>query len=137
MRHVESQFPRLGMEPVPPAVELWSPNYWTAREVPRLLTSCCSQRGWEGQPPQALLLGPHPPSTVSLLPRQLTPLPRHWAFCSRAPGNRSDSQSLRRSLNGLPPTLVATVQAAVDQERVDKLEEKVRGLREGGKWPTC
>ena len=24
-----------GIEPVPPAVEAWSPNHWTAREVPK------------------------------------------------------------------------------------------------------
>ena len=27
--------PQLGIEPVPPAVEAWSLNHWTAREVPR------------------------------------------------------------------------------------------------------
>ena len=27
-------FPRPGIEPVPPAVEVWSLNHWTAREVP-------------------------------------------------------------------------------------------------------
>ena len=26
--------PRPGIEPVPPAVEAWSPNHWTARELP-------------------------------------------------------------------------------------------------------
>ena len=26
--------PRLGMEPMPPAVEAWSLNHWTTREVP-------------------------------------------------------------------------------------------------------
>ena len=26
--------PRSGIEPVPPAVEVWSSNHWTAREVP-------------------------------------------------------------------------------------------------------
>ena len=26
--------PRPGIEPVPPAVEMWSPNHWTAREFP-------------------------------------------------------------------------------------------------------
>ena len=26
--------PRPGIEPVPPVVEAWSPNHWTAREVP-------------------------------------------------------------------------------------------------------
>ena len=26
--------PQPGMEPTPPAVEAWSVNYWTAREVP-------------------------------------------------------------------------------------------------------
>ena len=26
-----------GIKPVPPAVEVWSPNHWTAREVPRFL----------------------------------------------------------------------------------------------------
>ena len=28
--------PLLGMEPVPPPVEAWSLNHWTAREVPTL-----------------------------------------------------------------------------------------------------
>ena len=34
--HVEGGIlaPRPGIEPVPPAVEAWSPNHWTAREVP-------------------------------------------------------------------------------------------------------
>ena len=27
--------PRPRIEPVPPALEAWSPNHWTAREVPR------------------------------------------------------------------------------------------------------
>ncbi|KAM9109623.1 uncharacterized protein AAG666_022984 isoform 1-T1 [Megaptera novaeangliae] len=31
--------PRRGIEPAPPAVELWSLNYWTAREVPAFLIS--------------------------------------------------------------------------------------------------
>ena len=26
--------PQPGIEPVPPAVEAWSPNHWTTREVP-------------------------------------------------------------------------------------------------------
>ena len=30
--------PRPGIKPVPPAVEAWSPNYWTAREFPHLLS---------------------------------------------------------------------------------------------------
>ena len=29
--------PRTGIEPVPPAVEAWSLNHWTAREVQNLL----------------------------------------------------------------------------------------------------
>ena len=29
--------PQPGIEPGPPAVELWSPNHWTAREVPKIL----------------------------------------------------------------------------------------------------
>ena len=29
--------PRPGIEPVPPAVEAWSLNHWTAREVPEFL----------------------------------------------------------------------------------------------------
>ena len=29
-------FPQPGMKPVPPAMEVWSLNHWTAREVPRL-----------------------------------------------------------------------------------------------------
>ena len=29
--------PRPGIEPVPPTVEAWSPNHWTAREV----LTCC------------------------------------------------------------------------------------------------
>ena len=28
--------PRPGIEPVPPAVEAWSPNPWTAREAPEM-----------------------------------------------------------------------------------------------------
>ena len=28
--------PRPGIEPGPSAVRVWSPNHWTAREVPRL-----------------------------------------------------------------------------------------------------
>ena len=28
--------PQLGIEPMPPAVEAWSPNHWTAREFPEL-----------------------------------------------------------------------------------------------------
>ena len=28
--------PQSGIEPVPPEVEAWSPNYWTAREAPRV-----------------------------------------------------------------------------------------------------
>ena len=28
---------QLGMELVPPAVEAWSPNHWTTREVPTLM----------------------------------------------------------------------------------------------------
>ena len=27
--------PRPGIEPVHPALEAWSPNHWTAREVPK------------------------------------------------------------------------------------------------------
>ena len=30
--------PRPGIEPAPPAVEAWSPNHWTTREFPRLLS---------------------------------------------------------------------------------------------------
>ena len=29
--------PQSGIEPVPPEVEAWSPNYWTAREAPKKL----------------------------------------------------------------------------------------------------
>ena len=29
--------PQPGIEPVPPAVEAWSPNHWTAREFPCIL----------------------------------------------------------------------------------------------------
>ena len=29
--------PRPGIEPVLPAVEVWSPNYWTVREVPIMI----------------------------------------------------------------------------------------------------
>ena len=36
-------FPRPGMEPTLPALLLWSPSHWTAREVPRRLHSCGSQ----------------------------------------------------------------------------------------------
>ena len=28
--------PQPGIEPVPPAVQVWNPNHWTPREVPRL-----------------------------------------------------------------------------------------------------
>ena len=43
--------PQPGIEPVPPAVESWSPNHWTARELPILFkgkqqnsdTQCISQ----------------------------------------------------------------------------------------------
>ena len=37
-QHVESQFPnwRWNPPPPPPAVEAWSPNYWTAVEVPNV-----------------------------------------------------------------------------------------------------
>ena len=31
--------PQRGVEPVPPAVEVWSPNYWTTREFPGLVIS--------------------------------------------------------------------------------------------------
>ena len=31
--------PRPGIEPMPPAVEVWGPNHWTAREVPVLFSS--------------------------------------------------------------------------------------------------
>ena len=33
---LRSLVPRPGMEPAPPAVEVWSPNHWTARGVPVL-----------------------------------------------------------------------------------------------------
>ena len=29
--------PRLGIEPSPPALEAWSLNHWTAREIPQLV----------------------------------------------------------------------------------------------------
>ena len=28
--------PRPGIEPVPPAVEVWNPKHWTTREFPQL-----------------------------------------------------------------------------------------------------
>ena len=31
--------PQPGIEPMPPAMEAWSPNHWTAREVPRCVLS--------------------------------------------------------------------------------------------------
>ena len=34
-------FPWPGMEPIPPAVEAWRPNHWTAREFPPLLLWYC------------------------------------------------------------------------------------------------
>ena len=41
--HVGSSFPHLGIEAVPPAVEVWS-LYWTTKEVPvfLILVSICS-----------------------------------------------------------------------------------------------
>ena len=33
-RDCRSSIPQLGIEPALPAVEVWSPNYWTIREVP-------------------------------------------------------------------------------------------------------
>ena len=41
--------PRPGIEPGPPAVEAWSPNHWTAREVPGfflLMEQCPQLGGW-------------------------------------------------------------------------------------------
>ena len=32
--------PRPGIEPVPPAVEAWSPNHWTVREFPIWIFFC-------------------------------------------------------------------------------------------------
>ena len=32
--------PWLGIEPAPPSVEAWSPNYWTARKVPQQTFIC-------------------------------------------------------------------------------------------------
>ena len=29
--------PRPGIEPAPPALEVWSLNHWTAREVPAII----------------------------------------------------------------------------------------------------
>ena len=34
MQHVGSQFPKLGIEPLSPAVEAGSLNHWITREVP-------------------------------------------------------------------------------------------------------
>ena len=31
---LQNQFPLPGIKPLPPTVEVWSPNHWTAREVP-------------------------------------------------------------------------------------------------------
>ena len=33
----EISFPQPGIEPLPPAVEVWRPNHWTTREVPNFL----------------------------------------------------------------------------------------------------
>ena len=35
--HVGTLGPQPGIEPTSPAVEAWSPNHWTAREVPILV----------------------------------------------------------------------------------------------------
>ena len=35
MWHVGIIVPQPGIEPMPPAVEAWSLNHWTAREVPK------------------------------------------------------------------------------------------------------
>ena len=48
--------PRPGTEPMPPAVEAWSPNHCTAREVPRRLIS---------PPKPNKLLGYHSPLQIS------------------------------------------------------------------------
>ena len=40
--------PQPGIEPVFPAVEVWSPNHWTTREVPILPSLTGSQ--WQAQP---------------------------------------------------------------------------------------
>ena len=34
MLHAGSYFPEPGIKPAPPAVEAWTLNHWTAREVP-------------------------------------------------------------------------------------------------------
>ena len=34
MQHVGISVPQPGLEPMPPAVEAWSPNHWTTREFP-------------------------------------------------------------------------------------------------------
>ena len=48
--------PQPGVKPMPPAVEAWSPNHWTAREVP----------------PPTCLLFIHPPIPLSTHPRILS-----------------------------------------------------------------
>ena len=41
--------PRPGIKPVPPAVEMWSPNHWTAREFPMMtLFLNCFYRDFPG-----------------------------------------------------------------------------------------
>ena len=41
------QFPRLGMEPRPAAVEVWSLNHWTAREVLFFILLQCGRPGFD------------------------------------------------------------------------------------------
>jgi len=36
----EILLPGWGMEPMPPAVEAWSPNHWTTREFPLIISFC-------------------------------------------------------------------------------------------------
>ena len=38
--------PRPGIEPTPPAVEAWSPNHWTTREVPKWVLRCLPSPLW-------------------------------------------------------------------------------------------
>ena len=44
----EILLPRSGIQPVPPAVEAWSVNHWTAREVPKILRYILHTRFYRG-----------------------------------------------------------------------------------------
>ena len=40
---------QLGIEPMPPAVEVWSPNHWTTREFPSVSTLVRMQKAFRFQ----------------------------------------------------------------------------------------